>query len=73
MDCCKTNTPMGLSHNIAPAGTCSICGAMASGVLIRTLFHHVNPGLLRKIQEHQEYWFCNNSECAVLYFGQDGT
>jgi hypothetical protein len=32
----------------------------------------MNPSALQKIQD-QEYWFCNDEQCDVVYFGKDGT
>lgn len=40
-------------------------------VLLKTVLHHIKNSWSTNLKE-QGYYFCNDSECDVVYFGEDG-
>lgn len=66
-DCCSstcaTDTPP-TKHR------CPVNGKEYTEVSATTIMHHINDPWLWK-EKNQRYYFCDDPECNVVYFGQD--
>lgn len=51
---------------------CPENGLEYSNVPIKTILHHVSVPWVREIKE-QSYYFCEDPDCNVVYFGRDNT
>ena len=49
---------------------CPVNGKFYTGVARETIFHHLNRPWEWQLK-HQGYYFCDDPECEVVYFGQD--
>jgi hypothetical protein len=65
--CCSTS-------NSSPAKTkrytCPINGQLYNGVSTTTMLHHINQPWEWQHKD-QGYYFCDDSDCDVVYFGED--
>ena len=68
-DCCASS-----DITSAPRGKhrCQINGQMYSEVSARTIAHHVKQSWLMN-RKRQRYFFCDDPDCEVVYFGEDGS
>jgi hypothetical protein len=57
--------------SIAPRAVCPVNGREYRAVARTTLLHHLRGVWRRKLPE-QAYYFCDDPDCAVVYFGADG-
>jgi len=68
-DCCSSSK----SENQAPKKyTCPVNGKKYSQVSFATVAHHIQEPWNLKNTE-QAYYFCEDPECNVVYFGQDNS
>lgn len=68
-DCCPTACGHNGTHNTHP---CPVNGKEYKGVSVKTVLHHIKaPWVWRG--DHQKYYFCDDPECDVVYYGQDDT
>lgn len=51
---------------------CPINGKAYNKVTIKTILHHIKKPWARSIK-NQGYYFCDDPECNVVYFGQDNS
>ena len=51
---------------------CPVNGKSYPQVAMKTVLHHVTKPWQRNLAE-QGYYFCNDPECGVVYFGEDET
>lgn len=49
---------------------CPVNGKSYSGVSIKTILHHVKKPWQLNVP-NQSYYFCNDPNCDVVYFGED--
>jgi len=61
---CKTEKPRRLK--------CPRNGKVYMEVSAKTMWHHLKMPWIHQLQE-QAYYFCDDPDCDVVYFGQDGT
>ena len=68
-DCCSTSCESG-----TPPGkkTCPANGKECSKVSVATILHHIKQPW-RWNSKEQGYYFCDDPECDVIYFGQDNS
>jgi Zinc binding domain len=67
-DCCIEKVP----NKHPNKGLCPMNGRAYAEVSIGTIRHHINESWLwNPTAEH--FYFCDDSECAVTYFGSDGS
>ncbi|MDH5183349.1 MAG: hypothetical protein OEX12_05605 [Gammaproteobacteria bacterium] len=79
-DCCSTNnSSTGTTTSNDACATpaqrkraCPVDGSFATEVKVETLLHHLKAPWAQTLTE-QKYYFCDNPDCAVVYFGEDGT
>ena len=68
-ECCASSSPTGIAPN---KHACPINGNIYSSVPLSTVMHHINhPWHWSNIEEN--YYFCNDPECDVVYFGQSNS
>ena len=65
-DCCES------SCNPPKKYRCPVNGKEYGSVSIKTILHHLNEPWERNL-ESKAYYFCTDSECDVVYFGQDNS
>jgi hypothetical protein len=66
-DCCSVTT----SDRTPPkTAVCPRNGRTYAGVERRTVLHHVCQPWARALA-HQGYYFCDDANCDVVYFGED--
>jgi hypothetical protein len=66
-DCCSINT----GDTIPPrTAVCPRNGRAYYGVARRTVLHHVQQPWTRTLAQ-QGYYFCDDPDCDVVYFGED--
>lgn len=71
-NCCSSGSKQSHEPEIPKTACCPADGQSYLYVELRTVLHH----LKRPHANHpttQGYYFCDNPECDVVYFGQDGT
>ena len=67
--CCSTPR----EDTIAPSRRrCPVNGLEYSNVPVKTLLHHIRKPWMWN-SKVQGYYFCDDPECDVVYFGQDGS
>lgn len=66
-DCCASS---GSTNKPAKKYTCPINGKEYSEVLISTIMHHINQPWKESFN-NQSYYFCDDPNCEVVYFGED--
>ncbi len=64
-DCCDQN-----QSGIPAKMVCPANGKTYGAVSRRTVVHHVKQPWMRQLGD-QGYYFCDDPECEVVYFGQD--
>ena len=70
MDCCDPDVP-DKGEKTPHLNACPVCMVRGFQVSSRTVFHHILPQQLSRISDDQ-YFFCNSSECNVVYFSKIG-
>lgn len=68
-DCCSNFSSTSETHK---KHRCPVNGKEYKGVSEKTILHHVNEPWLWK-GKCQSYYFCDDPECDVVYFGQDNS
>jgi len=63
-DCCSA------VDRVARKYKCPVCAGQNSAVPIKTILQHINKPWQWDVKD-QEYYFCDNPDCAVVYFAQD--
>ena len=59
------------AHKTPPkTAVCPRNGRNYAGVTMRTVLHHVTQPWARALPE-QDYYFCDDPDCDVVYFGED--
>ena len=66
-DCCVSQTP---DHNPPKKLRCPVNGKEYSSVGLKTILHHLSEPWDKALIE-QGYYFCTDTDCEVVYFGQD--
>lgn len=51
---------------------CPFCGTECAGVSARTITHHIKNSWQWQ-DKGQRYYFCDDFDCEVVYFGEDGS
>jgi hypothetical protein len=67
-DCCSPKEAMGP----AMKRKCPVDGKSNSAVPLMTILHHIKDPWNWNHAE-QNYYFCSDPECDVVYFGEDGS
>jgi Zinc binding domain len=68
-DCCSTSC----SSNTSPKRqTCPGSGLECKEVSIKTILHHIKEPWAWE-EKNQAYYFCEDPDCEVVYFGQDNS
>lgn len=68
-NCCSQTASKNKSPRIH---TCPINHHDYVNVPLKTILHHIKDSWKTVLKE-QGYYFCNDPECDVVYFGEDGT
>ena len=73
-DCCSTNTEADTTcASAAPRKRpCPVDGHTSTEVKVETMLHHLKAPWAQTLTE-QKYYFCDSTDCAVVYFGEDGS
>jgi len=66
-ECCESNTS---NYNTPKRARCPVNGKEYSSVRVKTIFHHLAEPW-RKNLKKQSYYYCTDTNCDVVYFGQD--
>jgi hypothetical protein len=66
-DCCSNSCSTSETHN---KHQCPVNGKEYKGVSEKTVLHHIKETWHWK-GSNQSYFFCDDPECDVVYFGQD--
>ena len=66
-DCCSTSC---FHNETVITHRCPVNGKEYKGVSEKTILHHIKAPWLWK-DNQQKYYFCDDPECDVVYFGQD--
>ena len=66
-DCCSHSCTTGTNHN---KYRCPVNGKAYKEVSEKTIMHHIKEPWRWK-GKSQSYYFCDDPECNVVYFGQD--
>ncbi len=66
-DCCAHSA---CDRTPPKTAVCSRNGRRYTGVALRTVLHHVRQPWARALTE-QAYYFCDDPDCDVVYFGDD--
>jgi hypothetical protein len=68
-DCCESKT----SDHVPPKRLrCPLNGKEYGSVSFKTILHHLSEPWSNSLIE-QGYYFCSDTDCEVVYFGQDET
>ena len=67
MKCCK---PEGKPKRLKTE--CPMCARSSLNVQLKTMLHHVKQAWMFKITD-QQYFYCRNPKCDVVYFAADAT
>lgn len=68
-DCCSSSD---LTSTPRRKHRCPVNGQEYSEVSVKTIAHHVKNSWLRN-DNGQRYFFCDDPDCDVVYFGEDGS
>lgn len=68
-DCCSNSCS---AHNMQHTHRCPINGREYKSVSEKTILHHIKEPW-HWHGNHQNYYFCEDPECDVVYFGQDNS
>lgn len=63
-DCCNSNT------SLPPVAVCPVNGQQYSAVSLRTVLHQIRQPWQQRLTA-QRYYFCDDPDCEVVYFGND--
>lgn len=66
-DCCSNSCETGKHHNTY---RCPVNGKEYKEVSVKTIMHHIKEPWHWK-DKSQSYYFCDDPDCQVVYFGQD--
>jgi len=66
--CCSSNNLNGMKPN---KPLCVSCGERGAIVGKKTIWHHIKSAWLNKLEQEQ-YFFCQNIKCDVVYFAANG-
>ena len=66
-NCCNTS-----QHTPPKTHVCPVNGKTYSSVPVGTVMHHIRQPWSRPLGD-QAYYFCDDPECSVVYFGLDNT
>ena len=66
-NCCNTPQPTPPKKHVCPVN-----GKPYSEVPVGTVMHHINQPWNHPLSD-QSYYFCDDPECNVVYFGLDNT
>lgn len=66
-DCCNNSCSVSNCHN---THRCPINGREYKSVSRKTILHHIKEPW-HWHHNHQQFYFCEDPECDVVYFGQD--
>lgn len=66
-DCCSKSSSSNEVHN---THKCPVNGKEYKGVSDKTILHHIGKPWQWESKQ-QSYYFCDDPECDVVYFGQD--
>jgi hypothetical protein len=66
-NCCNTSQP-----TLPKMHVCPVNGKPYSSVPTSTVIHHIKEPWSRPLTD-QAYYFCDDPECHVVYFGLDNT
>ena len=69
-DCCSKSSCV--STETYDTHRCPVNGKEYKGVSEKTILHHIKTPWLWRRTSH-EYYFCDDPECEVVYFGQDNS
>jgi hypothetical protein len=67
-DCCNSSKPASNPGK----HVCPVNGKLYSEVSLGTIMHHIHTPWLHSLKD-QAYYFCDDPECDVVYFGLDNT
>ena len=68
-DCCHSECATGLPSK---THTCPVNGQEYKSVALKTILHHINSPW-KWVENQQGYYFCADSNCDVVYFGEDNS
>lgn len=68
-DCCASS---GCENNHPKKHRCPVNGQEYSEVAVRTIAHHIMESW-NWVATAKRYYFCDDPECDVVYFGDDGS
>jgi hypothetical protein len=68
-DCCSSSCDMGTQPK---KYRCPINGQEYKEVSTKAILHHINETWYWE-EKQQAYYFCEDPECEVVYFGQDNS
>ena len=68
-DCCSKSCS---SNEVHETHRCPVNGKVYKGVSEKTILHHINEPWQWE-DKQQNYYFCDDPECDVVYFGQDNS
>mgnify|MGYP001818654523 CR=1 FL=1 len=60
------------SNEVHETHRCPVNGKVYKGVSEKTILHHINEPWQWE-DKQQNYYFCDDPECDVVYFGQDNS
>lgn len=69
-DCCSSST--GATDASPNKSRCPVNGKRYTKVAMGTIFHHLKSPWQWPLDE-QAYYFCDDPECDVVYFGENGS
>lgn len=74
-DCCSSDNASTGSNDTCTSSAprksaCPADGSLSSEVKTTTMLHHLKNSWAQTLKE-QKYYFCENPECDVVYFGED--
>jgi hypothetical protein len=68
-DCCSNSCS---SHPTPERHVCPANGRVYREVSVKTIMHHIKEPWAWE-EKSQRYYFCEDPECEVVYFGQDNS
>ncbi len=66
-DCCHSRCSTGLPSR---SHTCPVNGRKYKSVALKTILHHI-ASPWKWVEKQQGYYFCDDPNCDVVYFGED--
>ena len=68
-DCCHSTCATGLPSR---SHACPVNGHEYKSVALKTILHHINSPW-EWAEKQQDYYFCDDPNCDVVYFGEDNS